>query len=101
MLNLNKDEIFVIGDFNTNVRNKQSPDCKQLTNFQDLTKLTQIIKDNTRANNCFDLKFTNSDEIKEIGVLDINIREHDLIYAINKKKHTCEILTLLIKTTML
>ena len=70
------------------MNNKQSTKYKHLAHFQELTNLKQLITDNTRANSCIDLTFTNSDNILDCGVMDKTISDHDLIYVINKKLHT-------------
>ena len=56
ILDLHKHELFVLGDFNINMNNKQSTEYKHLAHFQDLTNLKQLITDNTRANSCIDLR---------------------------------------------
>ena len=77
-------ELFVLGDFNINFNKKNDPDVRKLVNFQDLTTLKQIITQNTRNNNCIDLIFTNSDNIGNSGVKEVNISDHDLVYATHK-----------------
>ena len=88
IFDLDKHELFVLGDFNINVNNKESTEYEHLAHFQELTNLKQLITDNTRANSCIDLTFTNSDNILDCGVMDINISDHDLIFVINKKLHS-------------
>ena len=88
ILDLDKHELFIMGDFNINMNNKQSNESKHLAHFQELKNLKQLITDNTRANSRIDLIFTNSDNIFDCGVMDINISDLDLIYVINKKLYT-------------
>ena len=78
-------EIFILGDFNVNYLQKDNPHTKQLTQFEVLTGLKQIVNKPTRMGNCIDLIFSNSTDIANSGVVDVNLSDHDLIFATKKK----------------
>ena len=53
--------------------------------METLSGFRQIIDKPTCKGNCIDLIFTNSNDIANSGVLDINLSDHDLVFATNKK----------------
>ena len=45
----------------------------------------QLIKNPTRGLNALDLIYTNSQDIANVGVFDLNISDHDLVLSQNRK----------------
>ena len=88
IIELRNVELIVLGDFNINYNNKKDPDMKKLLHLQELTNLRQLIKENTRKDNCLDLILTNSDHISQSGVIELNISDHEMIYMTLKMKPT-------------
>ena len=86
-------EIFLLGDFNINFRNKTLPSTRELTNIAENWGLKQLITENTRfgvneehlKGSCIDNIFSNSDQIAESRVLDWNFSDH-LVVAVRRKK---------------
>ena len=78
--NLDRVEMFLMGDFNIDFFDKNSSNYKKLTDFIKPLGLRQIVKKTTRPtlnrNSCIDLIISNSDSIENIGVLDINLSDH-------------------------
>ena len=78
--NLDRVEIFVIGDFNIDMSDKNNANCKKLLDLIKPLGLRQIIKKATRPTNnnssCIDLILTNSDMIENVGVMDISLSDH-------------------------
>ena len=83
----NNATLFLLGDFNVNYFDKKSTDYKSLHRFEMVTNLKQYIQHPTRIDQCIDLIYTNSDHVKDSGVLDILLSDHDheLIYITRKK----------------
>ena len=88
--NVNADfETYILGDFNINYLDHQSPGYRDIKWFEQRTGLSQFITTPTRysnTNSCIDLIFSNSKSIKMTGVLDLNISDHQLIFI--TRKHT-------------
>ena len=88
-LNLNKIDLFLLGDFNINYKNKRSPDFKKLYFFTQSNGLTQYIKNTTRNNNktntLLDLAITNSKSVLQAGTLEHFVSDHQPIYIVHKK----------------
>ena len=81
-------DIFMMGDFNINIKKAANKDSKDLINLFNSFGLRQMIKDTTRygnRNSCIDLIFTNSDYISDSGTLDLNFSDHQAVYVSRKK----------------
>ena len=89
--NINKYEVVLIGDFNTDY-SKKLPASSALKQFAAAHELEQMIKGPTRrtANTCttIDLAFTNLKYCTKAGALNYNISDHKPIYIIKKKPRT-------------
>ena len=88
-LNLVKADLFLLGDFNINYRNKRSPDYKRFNFFAQSNSLTQHITSTTRntdkTKSLLDLALTNSKFIDRAGTLEHYISDHQPIYIVHKK----------------
>ena len=86
------DEVFLLGDFNVNFKNKQSPEFKSMDFFVKANGLSQLIKKPTRITNksksLIDLVMTNSKYIARSGTLDHFISDHQPFFAVKKKGGT-------------
>ena len=86
---LDKTDLFLIGDFNVDNKNK-SAEFKKIDFFIKSTGLTQLITNTTRntdkTKSLIDLILTNTNYIKEAGTLDHFISDHQPIFAIKKKQ---------------
>ena len=83
----NSHEIFILGDFNINVRTPSNPETKLLKWFEQRSSLKQIITDVTRysnLNSCIDLIFTDCLSISDYGTLDVNLSDHEMIFLTRK-----------------
>ena len=86
-------DIFIMGDFNINLNDKLTPESRELMFTMGALGLRQIINDSTRVSfrngqriaSKIDLIFTNSDCIKEAGVLNLNLSDHQGIMVTRKK----------------
>ena len=86
-------EIFLMGDFNINLKSKSSPETKELLFTTGVNGLTPMIKETTRCSHragqmretCIDNIFTNSSLIAESKVLDLNISDHLAVFVLRKK----------------
>ena len=86
-------EIFVLGDFNINWRDKKSPATRELETTTAIFGLKPQIKGSTRLgltngmvkSSCIDNIFTNSEEIRIAKVLDWNLSDH-LVVAVQGKR---------------
>ena len=88
-INLNKTDIFILGDLNVDYQNKGSADFKKLSFFIKSNQLTQSITDTTRHtklnSSTLDLAISNCRYIMRSGVLDNNLSDHLPIYLVKKK----------------
>ena len=85
-INLNKTEVFLLGDLNVNYKNKNSANFKKFNFFAKSTGLVQHINATTRnTKSLIDLALTNSKFVKSSGTLDHFISDHQPIYIIHKK----------------
>ena len=91
---LNKYEILIMGDFNTNYSSKQNQQLQHILKFETYQQLKQMITKATRysdkAQTTIDLAFTNIKYCKGAGVINYNISDHKLIYIIKKKPRNCK-----------
>ena len=91
-------EIFLLGDFNINYRDKKASRTKELEFTARSLGLSQIIKADTRISrrndvmngSQLDLIFTNSDHVADAKTLDYNISDHLAILVTRKKKTACK-----------
>ena len=89
-------EIFLMGDFNINIKDRKAPSVKELEFSTGLLGLRSLISETTRhgvrngvgSDTCIDLIFTNSNNIEEAKVLDLNISDHLAVFVRRKKKPT-------------
>ena len=86
----NNSEIFVLGDFNIDISDPNSPNAISLIeNFQHfglsqkITKCTRHSRNNNST--LIDHMYTNSEYIRESGNVTLNISDHDLVYLVRKK----------------
>ena len=88
-INLRKVNIFLMGDFNVNYQNKQSPEYKKFHFFIQSNSLSQHINTTTRntdkSKSLLDLVLTNSKCVEEAGSLEHYLSDHQPIYIIHKK----------------
>ena len=90
----NNTEIYLMGDFNINLSEKSSPQCKELLFVAGSNGLLPKIKSTTRhscrngigKDTCIDQIFTNSELIVEAKTLDLNISDHLAVYVRRKRK---------------
>ena len=86
-------DIFLLGDFNINLREKKEPATKELNSTIDTWGLKQLIHDNTRfgmvngvlRGSCIDNIFSNSQHIEESVVLDWNFSDHLMVVTRRKR----------------
>ena len=91
-INMHKQNIFILGDWNVNYKNSLSPSYKKLTFFESRNHLKQIIKDTTRntstSKTLIDLIQTNAKFVSESGTLDSYLSDHQPIFVIIKKNRS-------------
>ena len=89
-LDLNKNDIFIMGDINIDYKKKTSPNYKKLHFFVQSNGLTQLISNTTRntkkGNSLLDLIITNSKYVCISGTLDHFVSDHQPIFIVKKKK---------------
>ena len=88
-VHLGKVNVFLLGDFNVNYKNKKSADYKKFHFFAQSNSLSQHISNTTRnsdkTSSLLDLILTNSKFVDQAGTLDHYISDHQPIYLIHKK----------------
>ena len=97
-IDLQKIEVFLMGDLNLDISDKNNAMVKSLLNMTKQLGLRQLILEPTRyspiKDSCIDLLFTNSDIISKVGVSNVNLSDHQMILLTRKKakflKHKCE-----------
>lgn len=89
---LHEFDVFILGDCNLAYNQTNNPSYRKLKQLEIRFGLRQIITDPTRINssvaNILDLIFTNSTYISDCGTWEINISDHQPVYAIRKKERT-------------
>ena len=84
-INIDRVELFLMGDFNIDFLEKNNPNYKKLIDFIKPLGLRQLIKNTTRPSldreSCIDLIITNSDSIEMAGVLNVNLSDHLLVHC--------------------
>ena len=86
-------EVFLMGDFNIDLKIKNSPETRELLFTTGLNGLVPRISDTTRHScrdgnireTCIHSIFTNSSLIAESKVMDLNISDHLAVYVRRKK----------------
>ena len=85
-------DIFIMGDFNIDYLDRQNEHTKKLKELLTQTGLVNLIKKNTRfssdKNSAIDHIYTNSNMILDSGVLDVNVSDHEMVFAVRKKAKT-------------
>ena len=98
MQDIDKYEVLLLGDFNTDTNAKKCVTTRQISQFEAEHALKQIIDKPTRyskmKNSTLDLIFTNVKYVTDYGVYNYNVSDHKLIYAIKKKPRNCKLTTL-------
>ena len=89
-INLNKTDLFIVGDFNVDFSNKKTNEYKKISFFIKSNQLCQLINESTRITDktktTIDLIITNCEFISRSGPLDTFLSDHRPTYVI-KKKH--------------
>ena len=87
---VHKKEIWILGDFNTDLLKRDDSNTILIQNFAKKAGLANLIRTITRPNarsgSCIDLIMTNCMFVSESGVSDDMISDHYTIYAVRKKK---------------
>ena len=88
-LDLSKFEIFLMGDMNIDLLDKNNEAGKKLLNLIKPYGFCQLIKEPTRyssdKNSLLDIFITNSNYIQKSGVCNINLSDHQMILVTRKK----------------
>ena len=88
-LDLTKIEIFLLGDFDIDIFEKNNDKNKRFVNTLKQFGLKQLIdeptKYSTEKNSGIDLNFTNSDIISKSGVANVNLSDHQMILISRKR----------------
>ena len=88
-IDVERAELFIMGDFNVDYKNKKSVAYRKLTFLEKKHSLSQIIKNNTRTtkktSKLLHIILTNAKYISKSGTVDTFISDHQPIYAIKKK----------------
>ena len=86
---LKKREIWILGDFNVDWLKRDAHDTialKALCKNYGLTQyMDRITRPNKKGGSCIDLVMTNSNFVKEYGILDDVISDHYTVFCIRKK----------------
>ena len=89
IIDLDKKDLFILGDFNINFLEKSDLSTKKLDRIIAQLGLAKTISTPTHfgnvTNSCIEQIFTNANHIWDSGVDDVNLSEHQLIYVIKKK----------------
>ena len=84
-------EIWILGDFNTDLLKRGDVKSNVIINFAKKYGLSQLINEVTRPNvhggTCIDLIMTNCPYVKMHGVYPDMISDHYTVFAIRKKEH--------------
>ena len=87
--NLQKCDLFLMGDFNIDYLDKKSQDTKKLKTILKQFGIDQLINKPTRysllRDSCLDLLCTNSDYIAKSLVCNINLSDHEMVLLTRKK----------------
>ena len=87
-----KREKWILGDFNVNLENRNTPEVSLVNRFLKDNSLKQLITTHTRLTNrggtCIDWIITDCPYVKSSGILDKLLSDHFSIFAVRKKN--CE-----------
>ena len=87
---LDKIDVFILGDMNINYAEQKRPSRKHLKKLEDIFGLKHLIKEPTRISprlcSTIDLILTNSQHISNSGVIPMNISDHEAIFLSRKKQ---------------
>ena len=90
MFDMDKTEVFIMGDLNVNYKCKSSKDFKKLNFFVKANGLSQEIMTSTRnsdkTKSLLDIVFTNSRYISKAGTLEHFVSDHQPVFVVKKKK---------------
>ena len=93
---LNKKEIWILGDFNTDLLKRDDANTIVLQNFAKRWGLRQCISEITRPNNrggiCIDLIMSNSPFISSSGVTDDMLSDHFTVFCVRKKRKEVKVI---------
>ena len=81
-------DIFVMGDFNIDVKKKSDANVKNLIQTMNSFGLKNFVDGITRygrTNSCIDLIFSNSEYISNSGQLNLNFSDHQAVFITKKK----------------
>ena len=88
-INMDKTDLFLLGDLNVDFQNKSSPNHKKINFFIQSNGLTQLVNTTTRNTNksqtLLDVILSNSKVISHAGTLNHHISDHQPIYVVHKK----------------
>ena len=87
--NLDRKDLFIVGDINIDINKKAHQKTKDLLQNMNSYGLKQYIHGITRfgkTNSCIDLVFSNSECINNAGILDLNFSDHQAVYITRKKQ---------------
>ena len=88
-INTKKNDVFLVGDWNADYKNINTPAYKKVSFFEKSNQLTQTVKNTTRNSNktktLIDLIMTNSPHIHSSGTIENFISDHQMTYVIRKK----------------
>ena len=84
-----REDVFLVGDFNIDYKNKRVLDYKKLQFFEKSNSLKQIIETSTRitktTSSILDIVLTNTLHVSCSGVIDTSISDHQPIFVVRKK----------------
>ena len=90
MFDMDKVEIFMLGDMNVNYKNKSSKDFKKLNFFVKANGLSQEIVTSTRnsdkTKSLLDIVLTNARHVCKAGALEHFVSDHQPVFIVKKKK---------------
>ena len=88
-VNLEKTDIFILGDMNINFKSRSTPNYKRVNFFAQSNGLTQFIKNTTRntdkSKSLLDIAFSNSKFVSLSGTLNHFISDHQPLFLVHKK----------------
>ena len=91
-VDLNKIELYIMGDVNIDFNDKKDAATKKIISLIKPYGLSQLIKQPTRfsrdKDSILDVFITNSGSIRNVGVCDVNISDHQMILLTRKKIKT-------------